>query len=66
MTVSDQYDIDPTLVRDDDGVALLWIEPHNRALTVVDTGASARELGYRDDSDIDVDALRNEWLEATG
>lgn len=39
----------------------LWIEAHGHGLTVVDTNASAAELLYRDESDVDVDVRIAEW-----
>jgi hypothetical protein len=52
-----------TIETDKYGQPLLWIEAHDRGLTVVDCNSSVRELGYRDDSDCDVDEIRNEWLD---
>ncbi len=64
MTIADTYEIDPVLVRNDAGAALLWIEKHDRGLTVVDTNASVAELIYRDDSNEDAEVFTAEWKAA--
>ena len=51
-----------TIEADNWGQPLLWIETHDRGLAVVDCTSSVRELGYRDESNCDVDEIRNEWL----
>ena len=66
-TVKDFFEIHgdgnrATIEADNWGQPLLWIEAHDKGLTVVDCNSSVRELGYRDESGMDIDVLRNEWL----
>lgn len=45
-----------------EGEAVLWIEKHDLGLTVIDYITSIRELGFRDDSNRNVDTVCNEWM----
>jgi hypothetical protein len=50
---------------DDYGQPMLWVEPHEKGLTIVDVNTSAKELGYRDESEQSVAVRKDEWLKST-
>jgi len=71
MTVREFFDLNrdgdiAVLATDDTGAPVLVIERHEHGLTVVDYNSSAEELGYRDDSDRDIDAIVRWWVELWG
>lgn len=45
----------------DDGTPALRIEKHRYGLTLTDSNTSARELGYRDESNEDLGKIVEEW-----
>lgn len=71
-TVKDFFEIyskdDETAVieKHDDGSPALWIEKHDRGMTVVDYNCSSSEKGFADESGEDVEKIRDEWLRCVG
>lgn len=52
MTVKEWYETNDFVLREDFNESpILWIEENDGKLTVVDCNTSAKELGYRDESD---------------
>ena len=50
------------ILESDQSGPVLWIEKHERGLTIVDCNSSVEMLNYRDESDEDVEAIRQSWL----
>jgi len=58
MTVRDYYDLHgENILCDNLGQKILWIVSHSKGLTLVDTNSSLQELGYRDDSNEEIESI---------
>jgi len=50
----------------DDGTMALWIEKHDRGLTVVDCNSSVRNLNHQDHSNDSVEEIVERWKNCVG
>ena len=62
-TVREHYDRHGSDLVRKNGGTWLWIEKHDKGLTVVDSNCSARDLSYQDDSDDNVASLIAKWMD---